>query len=370
MEPDGRAHALRSRIWRAAEAATTPLLPSDYLDLFSPLRPGAALRGRIVDVQPETADAATIVIRPGADWAGHVPGQYVRVGIDVDGVRQWRAYSLTHDRRRDQQHLDHGQGGPRRDRQQPPGPRGAPRHAGAPRAGRPATSSCPRRGQVPLRHRRVAASPRSSASCATCSRSPSRASCTWCAARTTTSRCCTSRRPSRTRSSSTTSRPSTPRARSAWSPGTTTCTASSTSTGSTSWSPICRERQTFACGPGGAAGGAARSTTRRAGLKLFTEQFRGQPRRRRRGRHRHLRRLRHRRRGRRRHSDPRGGRGGRRPHAERLPHGHLLQLRPRRCARAPSATCATARITTAAEGDGVVIQTCINAAAGDCHIDH
>ncbi len=103
MEPDGRARALRSRIWRAAEAATTPLLPSDYLDLFSPLRPGAALRGKIVEVQPETADAATIVIRPGADWAGHVPGQYLRVGIDVDGVRQWRAYSLTHDRRRDRQ---------------------------------------------------------------------------------------------------------------------------------------------------------------------------------------------------------------------------------------------------------------------------
>ncbi len=28
-------------------------------------------------------------------WAGHRPGQYIRVGIDVDGVRQWRPYSLT-----------------------------------------------------------------------------------------------------------------------------------------------------------------------------------------------------------------------------------------------------------------------------------
>ena len=54
-----------------------------------------------MDVQPETADAATIVIRPGADWAGHVPGQYVRIGIDVDGVRLWRAYSLTHGPRAD-----------------------------------------------------------------------------------------------------------------------------------------------------------------------------------------------------------------------------------------------------------------------------
>ena len=91
-----RAGSLLRQAARLAERATTPLLPADYLDLVDPLRRGADLRGRIVEVQPETADAATIVIRPGADWAGHVPGQYVRIGIDVDGVRQWRAYSLTH----------------------------------------------------------------------------------------------------------------------------------------------------------------------------------------------------------------------------------------------------------------------------------
>lgn len=95
------APTLRRRLARLAEAATTPLLPADYLDLFSPLRPGAALRGRIVAVEPETRDAATILIRPGADWAGHVPGQYLRLGIDVDGVRLWRAYSLTHGPRAD-----------------------------------------------------------------------------------------------------------------------------------------------------------------------------------------------------------------------------------------------------------------------------
>ena len=93
--------SLRDRVMRLAEQVTTPLLPADYLDLFDPLRSGADLRGRIVAVEPETADAATIVIRPGADWAGHVPGQYVRIGVDVDGVRQWRAYSLTHGPRPD-----------------------------------------------------------------------------------------------------------------------------------------------------------------------------------------------------------------------------------------------------------------------------
>ncbi|SOB86135.1 Ferredoxin-NADP reductase [Streptomyces sp. 1331.2] len=75
--------------------ATTPLLPSDYLDLVSPLRAGADLRGRIEAVHPETGDAATLVIRPGRGWRGHTAGQYLRIGVDVDGRRLWRAYSIT-----------------------------------------------------------------------------------------------------------------------------------------------------------------------------------------------------------------------------------------------------------------------------------
>lgn len=95
--------ALRERVLRFAELATTPLLPADYLDMVNPLRAGADLRGRVVAVHPETRDAATLVIRPGADWQGHVPGQWVRIGVDVDGVRMWRAYSLT-------SHLDRSDG--------------------------------------------------------------------------------------------------------------------------------------------------------------------------------------------------------------------------------------------------------------------
>jgi stearoyl-CoA 9-desaturase NADPH oxidoreductase len=92
--------ALRNRAMRLAEFVTTPLLPADYLDMVNPLRAGADLRGRVEAVHPETRDAATLVIRPGADWRPHVPGQWIRIGVDVDGVRQWRAYSLTSDRTR------------------------------------------------------------------------------------------------------------------------------------------------------------------------------------------------------------------------------------------------------------------------------
>ena len=73
----------------------SPRDPAHYLDMFHPLRRGADLRGRVVEVRPEAGDAVTVVLRPGASWTGHVPGQYVRVGLDVDGVRRWRSYSLA-----------------------------------------------------------------------------------------------------------------------------------------------------------------------------------------------------------------------------------------------------------------------------------
>ncbi|GAB3578222.1 NADPH oxidoreductase [Calidifontibacter terrae] len=77
------------------KAATTPLLPEDYLDLFDPLRSTTRLRGRVASMHAETADAVTVTIRPGRGWRGHQPGQYTRIGVDVDGVRLWRAYSIT-----------------------------------------------------------------------------------------------------------------------------------------------------------------------------------------------------------------------------------------------------------------------------------
>ncbi len=86
---------LRDRASRIAELVATPLVPSDFVDLLDPLRNGTDLRARIVAITPETADAATLTLKPGRGWQGHTPGQYVRIGVDIDGVRQWRAYSVT-----------------------------------------------------------------------------------------------------------------------------------------------------------------------------------------------------------------------------------------------------------------------------------
>jgi ferredoxin-NADP reductase len=90
-----------STLLRAAARLTTPLLPDDYLTLVNPLWSARELRGRVEAVVPETADAATVVVKPARSWVTHRPGQYVRVGVDIDGVRHWRTYSLTSPASRD-----------------------------------------------------------------------------------------------------------------------------------------------------------------------------------------------------------------------------------------------------------------------------
>ncbi len=79
-----------------AARATTPLLPDDYLKLLNPLWTARELRGEVVEVRNETADSATVTIKPGWGFsADYQPGQYVGIGLRVDGRWHWRSYSLT-----------------------------------------------------------------------------------------------------------------------------------------------------------------------------------------------------------------------------------------------------------------------------------
>ncbi|WP_369816459.1 ferredoxin reductase [Mycobacterium sp. 852014-50255_SCH5639931] len=85
-------HALR----KLAARITTPLLPDDYLHLANPLWSAREVRGRILEVRRETEDSATLVIKPG--WGfnfDYQPGQYIGIGLLMDGRWRWRSYSLT-----------------------------------------------------------------------------------------------------------------------------------------------------------------------------------------------------------------------------------------------------------------------------------
>jgi stearoyl-CoA 9-desaturase NADPH oxidoreductase len=87
----------RQRALHAVRSLFSPLLPDDYLELINPLWSTQELRGRIERIERETPDAVTVLIRPGYEWMEHRPGQYLRIGVIVDGVHHWRAYSLTTD---------------------------------------------------------------------------------------------------------------------------------------------------------------------------------------------------------------------------------------------------------------------------------
>lgn len=96
FRPQGtEASKWKQRAFSVVKGFTTPLLPEDFIDLVDPLKTSTILRGRVQQIVRETEDAITVVIQPGRTWKGHKPGQYTRIGVDINGIRLWRAYSIT-----------------------------------------------------------------------------------------------------------------------------------------------------------------------------------------------------------------------------------------------------------------------------------
>jgi ferredoxin-NADP reductase len=88
--------ALTDRLRAIVAKMTWPLLPDDYLNRINPLWSARELRGKVVEVIPETDDAATLVIKPGWGFrADYQAGQYVGIGVNLDGRFHWRSYSIS-----------------------------------------------------------------------------------------------------------------------------------------------------------------------------------------------------------------------------------------------------------------------------------
>ena len=83
---------------RAATAAgwfTQPLLPDDLLGTLNPLWSTSEPHARVVALRREAADTTTLLLRTGPFRRRHVPGQFVGIGVQLDGVWNWRTYSVT-----------------------------------------------------------------------------------------------------------------------------------------------------------------------------------------------------------------------------------------------------------------------------------
>ena len=51
------------------------------------------MRAEVIDVRRQTADSVTLTLRPNENWPGFRAGQFVRLTVEIDGVRQTRSYS-------------------------------------------------------------------------------------------------------------------------------------------------------------------------------------------------------------------------------------------------------------------------------------
>ena len=71
-----------------------------YLELLDPLLARGETRARVVAARMETADCRTLVLAPGGGWAGFAAGQHLQVGVEIDGVRHTRCFSIASSARR------------------------------------------------------------------------------------------------------------------------------------------------------------------------------------------------------------------------------------------------------------------------------
>jgi ferredoxin-NADP reductase len=64
-----------------------------YLELVRPTLTVSDARAEVLAVRHQTPRSVTLTLRPNAAWRGFRAGQFVRVGVEIDGVRRTRTYS-------------------------------------------------------------------------------------------------------------------------------------------------------------------------------------------------------------------------------------------------------------------------------------
>lgn len=65
------------------------------LEKLNPMWVRQYVPARIKSVTDETADTKTFLLEPASRWTGFEAGQHVNIGVDIDGVRRNRTFSLS-----------------------------------------------------------------------------------------------------------------------------------------------------------------------------------------------------------------------------------------------------------------------------------
>ena len=83
---------------RLLAALAYPRAVDDFVELALPLhtsRESREVRARVVSVERETHDVATLRLRPNGRFRPHRAGQHVAVTVRVDGIRRTRVFSIA-----------------------------------------------------------------------------------------------------------------------------------------------------------------------------------------------------------------------------------------------------------------------------------
>jgi ferredoxin-NADP reductase len=75
------------------EALAAPHGVDRYLELIRPSWSLREARAVVIEVGRQTADSVTLTLRPNETWKGFSAGQFVRLTVEIEGVRQTRCYS-------------------------------------------------------------------------------------------------------------------------------------------------------------------------------------------------------------------------------------------------------------------------------------
>ncbi|QIK67796.1 ferredoxin reductase [Nocardioides sp. HDW12B] len=79
-------------------ALTAPHGVDRYLELANPMWVVHDVKAQVVAITRETRagePVATLTLKPSRGWKGHESGQYVQVGVEVDGARRTRCFSVS-----------------------------------------------------------------------------------------------------------------------------------------------------------------------------------------------------------------------------------------------------------------------------------
>ena len=80
---------------KAVATMATPHTVDHFLDQLHPMLAVKNVRARVVDVIHETGSASTVLLKPNRTWEGFKPGQHVQFGVEVDGKRRVRVFSVS-----------------------------------------------------------------------------------------------------------------------------------------------------------------------------------------------------------------------------------------------------------------------------------